>query len=79
MVELSKFGISNFILQYTLLGMQLLIHAGMAVDRSEVGLVVALVGSLTHLHMDKMATISQTVFSDTFSLIKVVIFWLKFD
>ena len=41
MVELSKFGISNFILQYTLLGMQLLIHAGMAVDRSEVGLVVA--------------------------------------
>ena len=33
---------------------------------------------LTHLSRDKMAAISQTIFSDAFSWMKSFIFWLKF-
>ena len=33
---------------------------------------------LTHLPQDKMAAISQTIFSDAFSLMKSFLFWLKF-
>ena len=33
---------------------------------------------LTHLSLDKMAAISQTTFSDAFSLMKSFLFWLKF-
>ena len=33
---------------------------------------------LTHLPLDKMAAISQTIFSDVFSWMKSLIFWLKF-
>ena len=33
---------------------------------------------LTHLPLDKMAAISQTIFSDAFWWIKSFIFWLKF-
>ena len=33
---------------------------------------------LTHWGRDKMATISQTVFSDTFLRMKSFVFWLKF-
>ena len=29
--------------------------------------------------MDKMATISQTIFSDAFSWTKSLVFWLQFD
>ena len=31
----------------------------------------------THLSQDKMAAISQTIFSDAFALIKSFVFWLK--
>ena len=33
---------------------------------------------LTHLPLDKMAAISQTIFSDAFSWMKSFLFWLKF-
>ena len=33
---------------------------------------------LTHLHLDKMDAISQTIFSDAFSWMKSFVFWLKF-
>ena len=33
---------------------------------------------LTHLPLDKMAAISQTIYSDAFSRMKSFIFWLKF-
>ena len=33
---------------------------------------------ITHLPLDKMATISQTIFSDAFSSMKSFVFWLKF-
>ena len=33
---------------------------------------------LTHLPLDKMAAVSQTIFSDLFSSMKKKIFWLKF-
>ena len=33
---------------------------------------------LTHLPLDKMAAISQTIFSNAFSWIKNLVFWLKF-
>ena len=33
---------------------------------------------LTHFPLDKMAAISQTIFSDTFSWMKSFVFWLKF-
>ena len=33
---------------------------------------------LTHLPLDKMATVSQTIFSDAFSWMKMFEFWLKF-
>ena len=33
---------------------------------------------LTHLPMDKMAAIQQTIFSDAFSWMKSSVFWLKF-
>ena len=33
---------------------------------------------LTHLPLDKMAAISQTIFSDAFSWMKSFVFWLKF-
>ena len=33
---------------------------------------------LTHLPLDKMSAISQTIFSDAFSWIKSFVFWLKF-
>ena len=33
---------------------------------------------LTHLPLNKMATISQTIFSDAFSWMKIFVFWLKF-
>ena len=32
---------------------------------------------LTHLPLDKMATISQTIFSDAFSWMKMFVFWCK--
>ena len=32
----------------------------------------------THLHLDKMAAFSQTIFSDAFSWMKSFVFWLKF-
>ena len=35
-------------------------------------------GVLTHWDRDKMAAISQTIFSDVFSWMKSVVFWLKF-
>ena len=34
---------------------------------------------LTHLPLDKMAAVSQTIFSYAFSWMKSFIFWLKFD
>ena len=34
---------------------------------------------LTHLSLDKMAAISQTIFSDVFSWMKSFVFWLKFQ
>ena len=34
---------------------------------------------LTHLPLDKMATISQMILSDAFSLMKSFVFWLKCD
>ena len=34
--------------------------------------------ALTHLPFNKMAAISQTIFSDAFSWMKIFIFWLKF-
>ena len=34
---------------------------------------------LTHLPLDKMAAISQTIFSDAFSWMKSFVFWLKSD
>ena len=34
--------------------------------------------SLTHLHLDKMVAISQTIFSDAFFWLKSFVFWLKF-
>ena len=34
--------------------------------------------SLSHLPVDKMAAISKTIFSDAFSWMKSLIFWLKF-
>ena len=33
---------------------------------------------LTDLHLDKMAAVSQTIFSDGFSWMKSSVFWLKF-
>ena len=33
---------------------------------------------LTHLSLDKMAAISQTIFSDSFSSMKSFVFWFKF-
>ena len=33
---------------------------------------------LTHLTLDKMAAISQAIFSDAFSWMKSSVFWLKF-
>ena len=33
---------------------------------------------LTHLSLNKMATITQTIFSETFSWMKIFVFWLKF-
>ena len=33
---------------------------------------------ITHLPLDKMAAISQTIFSDTFSWMKSFVYWLKF-
>ena len=38
----------------------------------------ALVSHLTHLFLGKMAAISQTIFSDAFSLMKIYAFWLRF-
>ena len=35
--------------------------------------------SLTHLPLDKMAAISQTILSDGFSWMKNFVFWLKFN
>ena len=35
-------------------------------------------GLLTHLTLDKMAAILQTIFSDAFSWMKSFVFWLKF-
>ena len=34
--------------------------------------------SLTHLPLDKMATISETIFSDAILWMKSFVFWLKF-
>ena len=39
---------------------------------------LSLVHDLTHLPMDKMAAISQTIFSDAFLWMKFFLFWLKF-
>ena len=36
-------------------------------------------GSVNSFPLDKMAAISQTIFSDTFSWMKSFAFWLKFD
>ena len=36
------------------------------------------VSALTHLSLDKMATVSQTIYSDTFSSMQSFVFWLKF-
>ena len=33
---------------------------------------------LTHLPLDKMAAISQTIFSNAFSWMKSLVFWLQF-
>ena len=33
---------------------------------------------LTHLHLEKVAAISQTIFSDAFSWMKIIVLWLKF-
>ena len=33
---------------------------------------------LTHLPLDKMSAVSQTIFSDAFSWMKSLVFWLKF-
>ena len=38
-----------------------------------------LLGKLTHLPRDKMAAISQTIFSDAFSWMKGFIFWLNWS
>ena len=44
-----------------------------------VTLIAKILGSiLTHLPLDKRATISQTIFSDEFSWMKSFVFWLKF-
>ena len=36
------------------------------------------IAKLTHLSLEKMAVISQTIFSNAFSWIKIFVFWLKF-
>ena len=41
-------------------------------------LVLYRVVNLTHLPLNEMATISQTIFLDAFSWIKKIVFWLKF-
>ena len=41
-------------------------------------LVCQFANGLTPLPLDKMATILQTIFSDAFSWMKNVVFWLKF-
>ena len=33
---------------------------------------------LSHLLLDKMASVSQTIFSDAFSWMKIFVFWLKY-
>ena len=33
---------------------------------------------LTHLSLDKMSAVSQTIFSDAFSWMKIFVFWLRF-
>ena len=38
-----------------------------------------LTSTLTHLPLDKMAVISQTLFPDAFSWMKSFVFWLKFQ
>ena len=35
--------------------------------------------ALTHLLLDKMTTVSQTIFSDAFPWMKSIVFWLKFS
>ena len=42
------------------------------------GLVMQGARLLTHLPLDKMATISQTIFLDVFSCMKRFVFWLQF-
>ena len=37
-----------------------------------------IISALTHLSLDKMAAILQTVFSDAFSWMKIFIFWSEF-
>ena len=40
--------------------------------------LIDLINLLTHLPLDKMAAILQTMFSDAFSWMKSFVFWLKF-
>ena len=46
--------------------------------RDVLGLYWSLWPTLTHLPLDNMAIISQTIFSDEFSWMKSFVFWLKF-
>ena len=46
---------------------------------SKLGIPVSGKTASTHWGWDKMATIFQTTFSNTFSLMKIVVFWWKFN
>ena len=47
-------------------------------SRVQLRLVDTNTEQLTHLPLDKMAAISQTIFSDAYSWMKHFVFWLKF-
>ena len=58
-------------------------HTSMCINNASVWLGDYLAGRqcgsvLTHLPLEKMAAISRTIFSDAFSWMKSLIFWLKF-